>query len=102
MFNNSLHKVFTAIAEKYNLNKDDLFKTYFNEFNHNNNLLTTYKYLEYELLKDCFNNLYLPDTNNNLDLIGYIDQDNEIVFDKLVQKTINPKIKKPRKSKNEK
>ena len=77
--------------QKFNLNKTKLLKIYLNE-NPTNMLLEKYEYQDYILLKDCFNNLYIPikDSNNNdtnkLDMIGYINDENEIVFDKLINK----------------
>ena len=98
----SFRKIFIELSDKYNIDKNNILKVYLDEHS-NNTELTIYKYQSYELLKDCFNNLYLPNEDNNIELIGYINTDNDIVFDKLMikQKNIQP-IKKPRKPRKKK
>ena len=87
---NSFRKIITIISDKYKINKEELLKQYLNEYS-NNMLLKPYKYNDYNLLKDCFNNLYLTNKETNiLELIGYISN-NEIIFDKTVKKTITKK-----------
>lgn len=97
---NCFRNLLLELSDKYKIDKNDLLKTYLNEHT-NNTELTIYKYQSYELLKDCYNNLYLPDDNNNIELIGYINRDNDIIFDKLIKKTIikEKKKRKPRKKK---
>lgn len=98
----TLRKVFVYIAKHYNLNQEQVLQDYLNEYN-NPNELTIYKYQNHELLKDCYNNLYLSDNNNNnIELIGYINSENDIIFDKLIQKTIIKPPKKPRKKRTTK
>ena len=92
---NSLRKVLIKIAQQHKINQEKLLQNYLNEYDCNTQL-TLFKYQDHNLIKDCFNNLYLSDENNNLDLIGYINKDSDIIFDKLVKKTI---IKPQRKSK---
>lgn len=94
---NSFRKVFIKISKKYNIDSEIILKDYLNEYK-TSNTLSIFKYQDFELLKDCYNNLYYPDKDDNLDLIGYINSDNEIIFDKLMQNTIK-KSKKTKKTK---
>ena len=96
----SFRKIFIEISKEYNLNQEQVLSDYLNEYS-NPQELEVYNYQNYSLLKDCYNNLYLSDANNNLDLIGYINSEKDIIFDKLVQKTII-KVKKPRKPRKKK
>lgn len=104
----SFRKVLIQISRLHSINQDELLKEYLNEYA-NNCALTHFQYKNFTLLKDCYNNLYLEEeelnyikneekTNNSenkLELIGYIDNDNDIIFDKLIFKNIiNPKKKK--------
>ena len=91
----SFRKVLLEISNEYDIPNEQILQDYLNEYS-NPNHLQIYKYQDHTLLKDCYNNLYLPDANNNLDLIGYINDDNDVIFDKLVKKNII-KVKKPRK-----
>ena len=92
--NQGLRSVILEISqnEKFKIDKNKLLEIYFNE-KPTNMLLEKYQYQNYNLLKDCFNNLYvlIKDDNNNdtnkLDLIGYINDENEIIFDKLINKS---------------
>ena len=82
-----------------NLNKKELLKDYLDETEETNTLLTKYKYHEHILFKDCFNNLYYKIDRDSIELIGYINDNNEIIFDKLVKKTFEKK--KPKKTKTQ-
>lgn len=93
----SLRAVLTQISNTYNINQQKLLQNYLNEYDCNTQL-TIFEYQDHKLLKDCFNNLYISDQNNNLDIIGYINKDNDIIFDKMVQKTMIKKL--PAKQKN--
>ena len=82
-----------------NLDKADLLKQYLDETQETNTILSKYQYNEHTLFKDCFNNLYYKINNtDNIELIGYIDDNNKIIFDKLVKKTFEPKKKGKKKT----
>ena len=83
----SLRKTILKISENFNLDKTDLLKVYLNETSTNMNL-TKYEYQTYTLLKDCFNNLYIINDINKLELIGYINDNNEIIFDEIIKKKL--------------
>ena len=90
---NSFRKIFIKISNKYNIDSETILKDYLNEYK-DSNTLSIYKYEDFNLLKDCYNNLYFADQNDNLDLIGYINSDNEIIFDKLMKNNIKKSKKK--------
>ena len=90
MFNTTIKKSFRKallqLSEENNLNKNDLLKVYLNETSTNMNL-TKYQHQNSTLLKDCFNNLYVIN-DNKLELMGYINDDNELVFDELIKQKL--------------
>lgn len=89
---NSLRKVLIKISIDKNIDKNDILTTYLNETS-SNMILKKYQYQDYTLLKDCFNNLYIPNQDDTtIELIGFINNENEIIFDKLIQKNIKKKI----------
>ena len=88
----SLRKTIVKISDTFNLDKTDMLKVYLNETATNMNL-TKYEYQNYTLLKDCFNNLYIVN-NNKLELMGYINNNNDIIFDEIIKKKlVVPEIK---------
>ena len=96
MSKKSFKKILSKISDKYHINKKELYNYYLNEdINADNMLLKAFKYQDFDLLKDCFNNIYLPnDETMTIELIGYFSNDNEIIFDPVIKKTIEKKIKK--------
>ena len=108
MFTNSIKNGFrkTLIQISNNktkkLDKGDLLKHYLDETENSNTILTKYQHNEHTLFKDCFNNLYYKFNGNNVELIGYINDNNEIIFDKLVKKTFEPKKEKKKDKKKQK
>jgi len=88
----ALRETLIQLSEHYNLDKTDVLKVYLNETSTNMNL-TKYQYLNYTLLKDCFNNLYIINDTNKLELMGYINDNNQLVFDELIKKKLKPEEK---------
>lgn len=82
----SLRKTIIKISDTFDLDKTDMLKVYLNETATNMNL-TKYEYQNYTLLKDCFNNLYIVN-DNKLELMGYINNNNEIIFDEIIKKKL--------------
>ena len=100
MFKNSIKNGFRKTLfeisnnNKKKLDRKDLLKHYLDETEETNTILTKYQYNNHTLFKDCFNNLYYKINGNSVELIGYINDNNEIIFDKLVKKTFEPKKEK--------